>query len=105
MNPDILSRVTNPVVWEDRFNWDVLSTQLKIGIINKKPELIKPYIEWSQELIKTKPRPAFYQNLIIAYQALGDEKRAEDIRREAIFLFPKSKFESVQLDKKLRMTN
>ncbi|GEK14478.1 PglL family O-oligosaccharyltransferase [Aliivibrio fischeri] len=105
MNPEILSRVTNPVVWEDRFNWDVLSTQLKIGIINKKPELIKPYIEWSQELIKTKPRPAFYQNLIIAYQALGDEKRAEDIRREAIYLFPKSKFESVQLDEKLRMPN
>jgi O-antigen polymerase len=102
MNPDILAQVTNPVVWEDRFNWDVLSAQLSIGIVNKKPELITPYITWSKELIKTKPRPAFYQNLIIAYQALGEEKRAEDIRREAIFLFPNNKFDLVQLDEKLR---
>lgn len=102
MNPDILNQVTNPVVWEDRFNWDVLSAQLTIGIINKKPELITPYITWSKELIKTKPRPAFYQNLIIAYQALGQEQHADDIRREAIFLFPNNKFESVELDEKLR---
>ncbi|MGR6841281.1 PglL family O-oligosaccharyltransferase [Aliivibrio wodanis] len=105
MNPDILNQVTNPVAWEDRFNWDVLSAQLTIGIMNKKSELITPYITWSKELIKTKPRPAFYQNLIIAYQALGQVQNAEDIRREAIFLFPNNKFESVELDEKLRQNS
>lgn len=102
MNPEILNQVSNPVVWEDRFNWDVLSAQLSIGIINKRPDLIIPYITWSKELIKNKPRPAFYQNLIIAYQALGQEANAEDIRREAVFLFPNNNFETVQLDQKLR---
>ncbi|NCO47326.1 MAG: ligase, partial [Vibrio sp.] len=67
-NPDILQKVTNPVVWKDRFDWDVYSTYLNIGLYNQDPKLITPYIDWSLAIIKHKPRPAFYNNLILAYQ-------------------------------------
>ncbi|MCG7498495.1 Wzy polymerase domain-containing protein [Vibrio sp. Of7-15] len=95
--PDILLQVTNPVVWEDRFNWDIFSTQLAIGLQQNKPEYIQPYINWSKDIILNKPRPAFYKNLILAYQGVGEREMAEEIRNEARYLFPKVDFSLVNL--------
>ncbi len=94
-NPDILNQVSNPVVWKDRFDWDVYSTFLNIGLHKQDPSLIQPYIDWSLEMIKDKPRPAFYNNLILAYQGLNDSSKAEQIRAEAQFLFPRLDFSDV----------
>ena len=47
--------------------------------------------------IRNKPRPALYNNLIIAYQGLGDTVRAEQVRSEAQYLFPKRDFSKVFL--------
>ncbi|WP_221070818.1 PglL family O-oligosaccharyltransferase [Vibrio alfacsensis] len=94
-NPEILNRVTNPVVWKDRFDWDVYSTFLNIGLYKQDPSLIQPYIDWSLAIIKDKPRPAFYNNLILAYQGLNDSSKAEQIRAEAQFLFPKIDFSDI----------
>ncbi|MFZ6038933.1 PglL family O-oligosaccharyltransferase [Vibrio natriegens] len=94
-NPDILSQVSNPVVWKDRFDWDVYSTFLTIGLNKQDPSLIQPYIDWSLNIIKDKPRPAFYNNLILAYQGLDDGSKAEQIRAEAQFLFPRVDFSKV----------
>ncbi|EME3967981.1 PglL family O-oligosaccharyltransferase [Vibrio fluvialis] len=95
-DPEILNKVTNPVVWQDRYDWDVYSTYLNIGLYNQQPQYIQPYIDWSLAIIKHKPRPAFYNNLILAYQGLGDHSRAEQIRTEAEFLFPDKAFANVQ---------
>lgn len=95
-DPDILKQVTNPVVWKDRFDWDVYSTYLNIGLYTEDSALIKPYVSWSLDIIKTKPRPAFYSNLILAYQGLSDPSRAEQVRAEARFLFPNKDFSKVQ---------
>ncbi|MGR5324913.1 MULTISPECIES: PglL family O-oligosaccharyltransferase [Vibrio] len=94
-NPDILNQVSNPVVWKDRFDWDVYSTFLNIGLYKQDPTLIQPYIDWSLEIIKDKPRPAFYNNLIRAYQGLDETSKAEQIRAEAQFLFPNIDFSDV----------
>lgn len=94
-NPEILNRVTNPVVWKDRFDWDVYSTFLNIGLYKQDPSLIQLYIDWSLAIIKDKPRPAFYNNLILAYQGLNDSSKAEQIRAEAQFLFPKIDFSDI----------
>ena len=98
-NPDILKQVTNPVVWKDRYDWDIYSTYLNIGLYKGDPSLIQPYVDWSLEIIKRKPRPAFYSNLILAYQGLGEESKAEQIRSEAKFLFPDRDFSQVQYKK------
>tara|TARA_Y100001956_G_scaffold82830_1_gene105996 strand:- start:3546 stop:5330 length:1785 start_codon:yes stop_codon:yes gene_type:complete len=95
-DPDILSQVTNPIVWQDRYDWDIYSTYLNIGLYKQDPEFIQPYIDWSLKIIKDKPRPAFYNNLILAYQGIGDEEKAEQIRSEAQFLFPNKNFSEVQ---------
>jgi len=93
--PELLDRVTNPVVWKDRFDWDVYSTYLTIGLYTEDTKLIQPYIDWSQAIILRKPRPAFYTNLILAYQGMGNESQAQQIRAEAEFLFPKQDFSMV----------
>ncbi len=91
-NPDILEQVTNPLVWKDRFDWDIYSTYLQLGLYNEDPDYITPYIRWSLNIIKHKPRPALYNNLILAYQGLGDISRAKQIRKEANYLFPQYTF-------------
>ncbi|WP_394127979.1 PglL family O-oligosaccharyltransferase [Vibrio hepatarius] len=94
-NPELLEQVSNPIVWQDRFDWDIFSTYLNIGLHQQKAKFIQPYIDWSLEIIKDKPRPAFYNNLILAYQGLGETVKAEQIRREAQFLFPERDFSQV----------
>ncbi|WP_406732568.1 PglL family O-oligosaccharyltransferase [Vibrio scophthalmi] len=95
-NPDILNSVSNPIVWKDRYDWDVYNTYLNIGLISQNPDYIQPYIDWSLQIIKHKPRPAFYNNLILAYQGIEETQKAEQIRSEAKFLFPNRDFDKVQ---------
>ncbi|MCG3745060.1 ligase [Vibrio cincinnatiensis] len=96
-DPSILQKVTNPVVWKDRLDWAIYSTYLNLGLHQQQEKYIQPYIDWSQQAIRHKPRPMFYHNLILAYQGVGDYSRAEQIRFEAEFLFPEYDF-SPQLD-------
>ncbi len=103
-NPDILNQVSNPVVWKDRFDWDVYSTFLNLGLYQQDATLIQPYIDWSLKIIKDKPRPAFYNNLILAYQGLDDSSKAEQIRAEAQFLFPKIDFSDVNYQHLLKQS-
>ena len=88
--------MTNPSVWKDRFDWDVYSTQLNIGLHLDNPEYIQPYIDWATQIIKRKPRAAFYTKLIVAYQGIGDNRKAEQIRKEASFLFPAQDFSKIR---------
>ncbi|WP_105900768.1 PglL family O-oligosaccharyltransferase [Vibrio gangliei] len=96
LNPDLLNQVTNPSVWKDRFDWDVYHTQLNIGLHLGNPEYIQPYIDWANKIIKRKPRAAFYSSLIVAYQGIGDNHKAEQIRKEAEFLFPAQDFSKIR---------
>lgn len=98
-NPDILDQVTNPIVWKDRYEWDIHSTFLQLGLATGNTQYIQSFIDWSQEFIKHKPRPSVYKNLILAYQGLSDERLAEEIRGEAKFLFPKVDFDNISLVK------
>jgi len=95
-DPNILAQVSNPIVWKNRYDWDVYSVYLNIGLVTQNPEYIQPYVDWSLKIIKDTPRPAFYNNLIMAYQGLGEEQKAEQIRSEAQFLFPARDFDKVQ---------
>ncbi|MCG7491563.1 PglL family O-oligosaccharyltransferase [Vibrio sp. Of14-4] len=95
-DPKLLEKVTNPILWKDRYDWDIYSTYLNKGLLQQEANYIQPYIDWSLKTIRNKPRPALYNNLIIAYQGLGDTVRAEQVRSEAQYLFPKHDFSNVQ---------
>lgn len=92
VNIDYLLRVNNPWSWQNRFEWDLHLTQLQLGTSTDNPKLIQEYINWAQQKAKLWPRPALYQNLIAAYQYLGRDDLAEQIRQEALYLFPRGEF-------------
>ncbi|MBD1558987.1 ligase [Vibrio sp. S9_S30] len=98
-NPEILDKISNPVAWKDRYDWDIYSTYLTIGLYSGDKTLIEPYIQWSQDMIKRKPRPAFYNNLIVAYRGMGNDNKAKQIQEEAEYLFPKLDFSKVRYSK------
>jgi O-antigen polymerase len=87
-NPDLLDKAMNPFAWQDRYEWNIHSTFLKLGIATGKQQHIQTYVDWSVVFIKDKPRPALYENLIIAYEGLDQMRMAEAIRQEASYLFP-----------------
>ncbi len=91
-DPEILKQVSNPMAWQDRFDWALYRSYLELGLQSGEPETLQPFIDWSIQAIQRKPRPALYQNLITAYLALGNESRARQVRYEAQFLFPHHSF-------------
>ena len=103
VNIDYLERVNNPWAWKNRFEWDLYLTQLRLGAATGNRELISDYIRWASQKAASWPRPALYQNLIAAYQYLGNKERAEQIRQEAIFLFPNQDFVSSEAIPTLEM--
>lgn len=96
-DPVLLDQVVNKVVWKEQSDKEIYGAYLKLGLASKDPELINPYIEWSTKLIRQKPRVELYQNLILAYQAIGHDMKAEQIRDEAYYLFPSTDFSEVQI--------
>ncbi len=92
VNVDYLDQVNNPWAWKNRFEWDLHLTQLQLGTATDNPALINEYVQWATKKAATWPRPALYHNLITAYQALGKEQQAEQIKQEANFLFPNVSF-------------
>jgi O-antigen polymerase len=96
-DPEILKRVSNPMAWQDRFDWAIYRSHLELGLQTGKRETLLPFVDWSINAIQRKPRPAFYQNLITAYLALGNESRARQVHYEAQFLFPHHNFKTKEL--------
>ena len=88
VNIDYLIKVNNPWAWKNRFEWDLHLTQLQLGIATKKPQLITEYIQWANQKAQHWPRPALFENLILAYTAQGNTNQAAQVTHEAQLLFP-----------------
>ncbi|PSW60410.1 ligase [Photobacterium kishitanii] len=83
-----LVKVNNPWAWQHRFEWDLHLTQLQLGIATDKPQLVADYVHWANQKAQTWPRPALYQNLVLAYYNQGKTAQAEQVATEAQQLFP-----------------
>ncbi|MDA9557797.1 PglL family O-oligosaccharyltransferase [Vibrio sp.] len=104
-NIDILEQVTNPLVWQTRYEWNIFNTYLFAGIQTNNADLVQSYIRWSREIIKQTPRPIYYQLLILAYQRTEQEHLAQQVKKEAIYLFPKSNFSQNHIDQLIPLSD
>ena len=93
---NLLTGVTNLVVWSERYEWNIHVMSLNIGLITNDTLLVKKYVDWSLPIMREKPRPAFYRNLILAYHYLKEESKANQVLNEALFLFPNEDFSQVK---------
>jgi O-antigen polymerase len=94
-DPSLLDKVTNPIVWRERLDWDIHAHLLNIGLKTKNPELIQRYVDWSLPEMVLTPRPSFYANLVMAYEGLGQTDNANRIKAESLYLFPNYDLEGV----------
>ncbi|MGL6258556.1 PglL family O-oligosaccharyltransferase [Vibrio sp. WXL103] len=91
-DPKILERISNPYAWTERYQWAIYSTYFDIGLQTGDHGYTQVYVNWSLDMIKRKPRPELYKNLILAYSAMGDERKAKQVRTEAELLYPRLAF-------------
>jgi O-antigen polymerase len=87
-----LSKIIEPLIWQERIKADIAKKSLQQGIESSDPKLIQRYIDWSLSIIPTTPKPELYQNLILAYGLVGEQNREIQTRLEAQFLFPALNF-------------
>ncbi|PJC85574.1 ligase [Vibrio sp. HA2012] len=87
-HPAQLSGVSNPFAWKERYERDTLRADLLLGLQDHNPALIQPYIDWSQDIIREKPRAELYADLILAYLGMGEQSKARQVETEARLLFP-----------------
>ncbi|KLV06147.1 ligase [Photobacterium aquae] len=91
-NIDLLLKVNNPWAWQNRYEWDLYQAQLQIGMANDNDQLVNEFIHWANIKAKTWTRPKLYRQLIVAYTFIDKPELAEQVRLEAIYLFPLEDF-------------
>lgn len=98
-NVEDLTKMTNPVVWQDRLNWAIRSRLVVNGILSGQPELGQGYIDWVPDVLAREPRALFYKYLILAHEALGNDDKVREVTEEAYYLFPNDRFEIEEIAK------
>ncbi len=102
--PEILDHISNPLVWQERLDWNIHITLLNVGFSSKNNQMIQQYVDWSLQHIKFRPRREFYVNLIAAYIVMGMPEKAQQMRTEGLYLFPDYKFDQ-QVDSIVKKVN
>ncbi len=97
-NIAILHQVISPALIRKQYDRAQFGHALTYGLAHQKIEPIKQYISWSLNTIKHSPRKEDYTGLIMAYQALGEASKANQIISEANFLFPDHNFSSIAVE-------
>lgn len=87
-----LTPLLAPQRWVEKLDQSRYAHDLALGIKHQNPHLITPYIAWAQRTLRHTPRPEIYRDLIMAYQAIQDDQRANQTRDEARYLFPHDTF-------------
>ncbi len=90
--PEYLMNVSNPLIWQSRFDWNLFTTELEFGVATNDEDMVKSYLSWAHQHATVSPRPSLYQNMAIAYASLDDETKSKQILEEAAFLFPNHDF-------------
>lgn len=93
--PDSVLSIRNPMVWRERIMFDVLGRAMFMGLSQGDTSQVMPFIEYAEESLREHPRRNRYQDLILAYQILGQDNEANRIRREAEFRYPTFEFQDL----------
>lgn len=91
-SPEMLYSIVNPMVWRERILFTLRGNAMLAGLSRNDPSAVQPFIDLTEENIKRKPRWQRFQDLIFAYEFLGDHENATAIKMEAEYRFPTVEF-------------
>jgi O-antigen polymerase len=88
--PDInlLLGITNPLVFQDRFEFHLNYFRLMLAIKMNKPEEIQKVINQTEESLKSLPRSYLYALLYLAYMNNQQQEKAKALLDYAQYLYP-----------------
>ncbi|NLS14587.1 ligase [Vibrio sp. SM6] len=86
------SLVTTPW-WQGSFSRWQHEPQFDMALEQADSIQLTDYLTWAKGEIVRHPSPELYQNMILAYQALAEPEKAEQVAYEARFLYPSHVFQ------------
>lgn len=89
---ETLLNIRNPIVWRDRIQLKLRTDLMYRGLASGDDSQVQPYIEMLNEIVKTKPRWQYFQNLILAHDFIGQSELAAARAEEAGYRFPDQSF-------------
>lgn len=91
-----LMSIVNPVVWRDRLMFTVRGNLMIAALANGDTSQVQPFIDLTEESIKSKPRVQRYQDLILLYDILNDKEMSDKYFKEGTYRFPTVKFNRLE---------
>lgn len=79
----------NGILWQAELDNFEYNRRFDAILVAQNSQGLKDYIMWGIERAKKYPNPKVYRNLVLAYQALGENEKANMIQNEANYLFAK----------------
>lgn len=79
----------NSLLWQQELDNFEYNRGFAALLVAKDIQGLRDYIAWGIERAQRYPDPVVYRNLVLAYQALGEEPKAKMIENEANYLFAK----------------
>lgn len=86
--PELLLQIINPVAWLNRVEFDVNSVRFGAAMQRRDLAELRAYVQWGSEFVRHTPRSAIYGNMVTALRMLGEKTQAEQLRRDALLLYP-----------------
>lgn len=86
--PELLLQIINPVAWLNRVEFDVNTVRFGAAMQRRDLAELRAYVQWGSEFVRHTPRSAIYGNMVTALRMLGEKAQAEQLRRDALLLYP-----------------
>jgi len=87
-----LSVIVNNFTVRPHINYFVMKTMLERGIREKKELFIKQSVSILEKMNSNEPRPEYYKNMLVAYEALGDKENFKMKFQEARYYYPLNEY-------------
>jgi len=87
-NVAVFKNIKNYFTVQPHLDYFVMSGLLNNGIRNNDQVLIEKSILMSEKLQANHPRPEYYKNILIGYEAIGDKENFKKILDKARYFYP-----------------
>ena len=93
---ETLLEIRNPIVWRDRIQLKIRTDLMYQGLARNDFSQVQPYIDLLEGIVESKPRWQYFQNLVLAYDFIGESELAAGRAEEAAYRFPGQDFYRLQ---------
>ena len=87
----LLTKITNPVAWSKRIEFNAMVYRLKIALKNNDITELNNYMTWAAETSQRTPLASIYTNWVTVLIKLGQDEEAKILLQRTFLLYPTNK--------------